>query len=152
MNSSDAMLADLLTPGMRVAVADGVGAPTSVLGSLSRIAAERPRLRLLLGWCLSIPENFDPGRFAEVRTVMGGFALRWFVVHDCFSGVELIDYEDLGFCERGQAGKLIESGETKVGGRLPVNRSGDLKAKGHPMAACIWRAERVKLYRRCVRT
>lgn len=56
-------------------------------------------------------------------------------VHDCFSGVELIDYEDLGFCGRGEAPKLIESGETTIGGRLPVNPSGGLKAKGHPPGA-----------------
>ena len=56
-------------------------------------------------------------------------------VHDCFTGVELIDYEDLGFCERGHAGKMIESGATKIGGRLPVNPSGGLKAKGHPPGA-----------------
>ena len=56
-------------------------------------------------------------------------------VHDCFTGVELIDYEDLGFCERFGAATLIESGETAVGGRLPVNPSGGLKAKGHPPGA-----------------
>ena len=56
-------------------------------------------------------------------------------VHDCFSGIELMNYEDLGFCERGGAAKLIESGETSIGGRLPVNPSGGLKAKGHPPGA-----------------
>jgi acetyl-CoA C-acetyltransferase len=56
-------------------------------------------------------------------------------VHDCFTGVELMNYEDLGFCERGQAGKLIESGATHLTGRLPVNPSGGLKAKGHPPGA-----------------
>jgi acetyl-CoA C-acetyltransferase len=56
-------------------------------------------------------------------------------VHDCFTGVELIDYEDLGFCERFEAYKLVEAGETSVGGRLPVNPSGGLKAKGHPPGA-----------------
>ena len=56
-------------------------------------------------------------------------------VHDCFSGVELMDYEDLGFCGRGEAKKLISSGETEIGGRLPVNPSGGLKAKGHPPGA-----------------
>jgi acetyl-CoA C-acetyltransferase len=55
--------------------------------------------------------------------------------HDCFSGVELINYEDLGFCGRFDAYKLIEAGETAVGGRLPVNPSGGLKAKGHPPGA-----------------
>ena len=56
-------------------------------------------------------------------------------VHDCFTGVELMDYEDLGFCERGQAPELIASGATNLGGRLPVNPSGGLKAKGHPPGA-----------------
>ena len=56
-------------------------------------------------------------------------------VHDCFSGVELMDYEDLGFCGPGEAPALIESGATRVGGRLPVNPSGGLKAKGHPPGA-----------------
>jgi acetyl-CoA C-acetyltransferase len=56
-------------------------------------------------------------------------------VHDCFTGVELISYEDLGFAERFGAYKLIESGATNVGGSLPVNPSGGLKAKGHPPGA-----------------
>jgi acetyl-CoA C-acetyltransferase len=56
-------------------------------------------------------------------------------VHDCFTGVELMDYEDLGFCERGHAAQLIERGETGLEGRLPVNPSGGLKAKGHPPGA-----------------
>jgi acetyl-CoA C-acetyltransferase len=56
-------------------------------------------------------------------------------VHDCFTGVELINYEDLGFCDRFDAYKLMEARETYVGGRLPVNPSGGLKAKGHPPGA-----------------
>jgi acetyl-CoA C-acetyltransferase len=56
-------------------------------------------------------------------------------VHDCFTGVELMDYEDLGFCGRGEAARLIERGETALDGRLPVNPSGGLKAKGHPPGA-----------------
>jgi len=56
-------------------------------------------------------------------------------LHDCFTGVELMDYEDLGFCGRGEAGRFIESGATQLDGRLPVNPSGGLKAKGHPPGA-----------------
>ncbi len=56
-------------------------------------------------------------------------------VHDCFTFVELMAYEDLGFCEPGKSGKLIESNETRLGGRIPVNTSGGLKAKGHPVGA-----------------
>lgn len=56
-------------------------------------------------------------------------------VHDCFTGVELMNYEDLGFCGRGEAKKLIETGATSLGGSLVVNPSGGLKAKGHPPGA-----------------
>jgi acetyl-CoA C-acetyltransferase len=56
-------------------------------------------------------------------------------VHDCFTGVELISYEDLGFAERFGAHELIENGVTEVGGAKPVNPSGGLKAKGHPPGA-----------------
>jgi acetyl-CoA acetyltransferase len=56
-------------------------------------------------------------------------------VHDCFTIAELIAYEDLGFCKPGEGGKLIEAEETRLGGRIPVNTSGGLKAKGHPVGA-----------------
>jgi acetyl-CoA C-acetyltransferase len=56
-------------------------------------------------------------------------------VHDCFTIAELIAYEDLGFCKPGDSGKLVESGETRLGGRISVNTSGGLKAKGHPVGA-----------------
>jgi acetyl-CoA C-acetyltransferase len=56
-------------------------------------------------------------------------------VHDCFTIAELIAYEDLGFCPEGEGGKLVASGETRLGGRIPVNTSGGLKAKGHPVGA-----------------
>jgi acetyl-CoA C-acetyltransferase len=56
-------------------------------------------------------------------------------VHDCFTIAELIAYEDLGFCKPGEGGQLAERGETKLGGRIPVNTSGGLKAKGHPVGA-----------------
>jgi acetyl-CoA C-acetyltransferase len=56
-------------------------------------------------------------------------------VHDCFTIAEIIAYEDLGFCKPGEGGKLTENGETRLGGRIPVNTSGGLKAKGHPVGA-----------------
>ncbi len=56
-------------------------------------------------------------------------------VHDCFTFAEIMAYEDLGFCKAGEGGKLIESGETRLGGRIPVNTSGGLKSKGHPVGA-----------------
>jgi len=56
-------------------------------------------------------------------------------VHDCFTIAEIIAYEALGFCKPGQGGKLIDDGATALGARMPVNTSGGLKAKGHPVGA-----------------
>jgi len=56
-------------------------------------------------------------------------------VHDCFTITEIINYEDLGFCERGQGGKLVEEGQTYLDGKIPVNVDGGLLAKGHPVGA-----------------
>lgn len=56
-------------------------------------------------------------------------------VHDCFTIAELCAIEDLGFVKKGTAGKFTEDGETQLGGKLPVNTSGGLKACGHPVGA-----------------
>ncbi len=56
-------------------------------------------------------------------------------VHDAVSPVELFLYEELGFCGPGESGRLIDEGVTYLGGRLPVNTSGGLTAKGHPAGA-----------------
>ncbi|MCW4023156.1 MAG: thiolase domain-containing protein [archaeon] len=56
-------------------------------------------------------------------------------VHDCFTIAEILAYEDLDFCSPGQGGKLIDDGVTSLKGSLPVNTSGGLKAKGHPVGA-----------------
>ncbi|PSQ53545.1 3-ketoacyl-CoA thiolase [Halobacteriales archaeon SW_8_65_20] len=56
-------------------------------------------------------------------------------VHDCFAIAELMAYEDLGLCPRGEAGSYIESGATRLDGTMPVNTSGGLKSKGHPIGA-----------------
>ncbi|MBK8925494.1 MAG: hypothetical protein IPM74_06190 [Crocinitomicaceae bacterium] len=56
-------------------------------------------------------------------------------VHDCFSIVELLTYEDLGLCKKGEAKDMIRSGATKLGGKIPVNVSGGLLSCGHPVGA-----------------
>ncbi|MCD2201718.1 thiolase domain-containing protein [Halobacterium sp. KA-4] len=56
-------------------------------------------------------------------------------VHDCFSIAELMAYEDLGFCEPGTGGEYVASGATEPDGERPVNLSGGLKSKGHPIGA-----------------
>lgn len=55
-------------------------------------------------------------------------------LHDAFSSVELLLYEDLGFCKEGKAKELIRTGYTDFGGKLPCNTSGGLTAKGHPIS------------------
>ncbi len=56
-------------------------------------------------------------------------------VHDCFTIAEIIAIEDLGFVEKGKGGKATEEGLTALDGEIPVNTSGGLKAKGHPVGA-----------------
>ena len=56
-------------------------------------------------------------------------------VHDCFTIAELLALEDLGFIEKGMSGKFTADGQTEIGGKIPINTSGGLKAKGHPVGA-----------------
>jgi acetyl-CoA C-acetyltransferase len=56
-------------------------------------------------------------------------------VHDCFTITEILDIEDLGFVEKGDGGRATLDGVTALDGRLPVNTSGGLLAKGHPIGA-----------------
>lgn len=56
-------------------------------------------------------------------------------VHDCFTIAEILAYEDLGFCKPGEGGGLAEKGTTTIEGEFPVNTSGGLKSKGHPVGA-----------------
>ena len=56
-------------------------------------------------------------------------------LHDCFATAEILHYENLGLCGEGEAGKLIDEKATYRGGRIPVNVSGGLLSKGHPLGA-----------------
>jgi acetyl-CoA C-acetyltransferase len=56
-------------------------------------------------------------------------------VHDCFTITEILNYEDLGFCARGEGGRFVEEGRASLGGEKPVNPSGGLKSYGHPIGA-----------------
>ncbi len=56
-------------------------------------------------------------------------------VHDCFTIAEIVVSEELGFFEKGQGGQAVAAGETRLGGKLPINPSGGLKSKGHPVGA-----------------
>jgi acetyl-CoA acetyltransferase len=56
-------------------------------------------------------------------------------LHDCFATAEIVHYENLGLCGDGEGGRLIDEGVTALGGRVPVNVSGGLLSKGHPLGA-----------------
>jgi len=56
-------------------------------------------------------------------------------LHDCFATAELLHYENLGICAEGEAGRMVDEGATSIGGKIPVNASGGLLSKGHPLGA-----------------
>ena len=56
-------------------------------------------------------------------------------LHDCFATAEMLHYENLGLCKDGDAGRMIDEGEVALGGKVPVNVSGGLLSKGHPLGA-----------------
>ena len=56
-------------------------------------------------------------------------------LHDCFATAEMLHYENLGLCSDGEAGRMIDEGEVALGGKVPVNVSGGLLSKGHPLGA-----------------
>ena len=55
--------------------------------------------------------------------------------HDCFTISEIMEYEDLGFCKKGEGGKFVEDGQSDLGGKVPVNTRGGLIGCGHPLGA-----------------
>jgi acetyl-CoA acetyltransferase len=74
-------------------------------------------------------------RLAYEQAGVGPQDLSLLEVHDAFTISELLYYEALGLCDRGDAAELLRSGATTLGGRVPVNPSGGLLAKGHPPGA-----------------
>ena len=83
--------------------------------------------------------RFDGARTAWQRAYeqagVGVGDLSFVETHDCFTIAELIEYEAMGLAAEGKGGRAALEGWTSAGGKLPVNRSGGLKAKGHPIGA-----------------
>jgi acetyl-CoA acyltransferase len=75
------------------------------------------------------------GREAYERAALGPSAIHVAELHDATAFGELHQSEALGFCERGRGGELAESGATGLGGKLPLNPSGGLECRGHPIGA-----------------
>ena len=80
---------------------------------------------------------------ATVRAARGAFEMAkikpadvdFAEVHDCFSNTELMDVEDIGFCRKGEAARLLKEGVFDLHGERPINPSGGLKSHGHPISA-----------------
>src|SRR5438132_12619647 len=88
----------------------------------------------------------DAARAAFAMAGFGPARVDFAELHDAFAPFELISLEDLGLVPPGKAGRVTLDGETALDGRLPINPSGGLKARGHPLAAtglaqvveCVW--------------
>jgi acetyl-CoA C-acetyltransferase len=93
---------------------------------------------------IALASRKDPA-WIESTHIAGGKALAMaklkigdidlFEVHDCFTIAEICVMEALGLVEKGRGGKAVEEGLTAIGGKFPVNPSGGLKSKGHPVGA-----------------
>lgn len=134
---------DPLTLPMCSPIGDGAAAVVLVSGRKARQLGLQNPVRVLSsalvsGWDLA---DGDPsvGAYAAEQAYeasgLGPEDLSLVELHDASAPSEVIAYDYLGICEKGQGGRLIEDGSTRLGGRLPVNVSGGLLRKGHPIGA-----------------
>jgi len=142
----DAVLADKivvepLTRAMCGGIADGAAAVLLVSESFARkFGLSGPRL-IASAVATGLPDGAGPnateraGRLAFEMAGIGPDDIDIAEVHDPTSPQELFDIEDLGLAPRGGAIALLEAGDTSLGGRKPVNLSGGLTARGHPVGA-----------------
>src|SRR5947207_2294456 len=149
------------TPALRVETATSSGAAALYAG-VAQVAAGLHRTVLVVGGekmthlptprvSEIIGRSIDPYERAYGATMpaLAGFGparVDFAELHDAFASFELISLEDLGLVPPGKAGRVTLDGETALDGRLPINPSGGLKARGHPLAAtglaqvveCVW--------------
>jgi acetyl-CoA C-acetyltransferase len=109
--------------GDRVVWLDGVGCATASMSVL-----RRPNL-------VGLPSAEEAARQTYEMAGIGAQDGDVADVHDCFTIAEIMAYEDLGFCARGEGGSFIEEKRSYIGGDVAVNVDGGLKAKGHPIGA-----------------
>jgi len=109
--------------GDRVVWLDGVGCATASMSVL-----RRPNL-------VGLPSAQEAARQAYEMAGVGAADVDVAEVHDCFTIAEIMAYEDLGFCAKGEGGPFVEEKRSYIGGDVAVNVDGGLKAKGHPIGA-----------------
>ena len=137
------MIAEPLTRPMCSPIGDGAAAAIVVSERKSREIGVRRSVAVVSsvlhsGWDHGPDE---PGtvelcaREAYEEAGLGPDEIDVLECHDASAIAEILAYESLGLCPKGDGGKLVESGETRLGGRVPVNPSGGLLRKGHPVGA-----------------
>jgi acetyl-CoA acyltransferase len=134
-----------LTLPMCSPISDGAAAAIlcreEELGRFDRSRAVRIRATALRSGSDRTPEQFDrhithlAAKDAYARAGVGPEDIDVAEVHDATAFAEIQQVENLGFCAFGEGGPLTESGATSLGGRIPVNPSGGLESKGHPVGA-----------------
>lgn len=142
------MIAEPLTKLMCSANVDGAAAVVLVSERKARELGMGKAVRIRASVLASDPyeprnpEMFDPNSVTRLAAAqayhiagLGPDALDLVELHDCFATAEILHYENLGLCGEGEAGRLIDSGATALGGAIPVNVSGGLLSKGHPIGA-----------------
>ena len=141
------VVAEPLTRLMCAPIGDGAAAVVVVSGDyLKRFThrGESPRPVRIAASVLRTgrdrrPDEPDPvaeaARLAYEQAGLGPEDVSLAEVHDASAPAELIIMEELGFCAPGESGKLVEEGITRLGGKRPVNTSGGLIARGHPVGA-----------------
>ncbi len=136
------MIAEPLTRMMCSPIGDGAAAVLVTTAEKARQLTTKPVL--VRASVLGSSEDHAPdapnivakvARKAYALAGIGPQELQVIEVHDATAPAELLAYEDLELCRPGDGGKLIDDGVTAVGGRVPVNPSGGLLAKGHPVGA-----------------
>ena len=134
-----------LTVPMCAPIGDGAAAAVLCSGDfLQRVRGSKPVkiLASILGSGTDRPEGFGPdtisARLSKLAYDMSGVGpedIDVLEMHDASSMGEIIEFEGLGFCQWGEAAAMARSGATSLGGKIPVNPSGGLVSKGHPLGA-----------------
>lgn len=140
---ADRMIVEPLTRPMCSPIGDGAAAAVVMNpGAARRFGVSDPvRVTTMVmhsGWNHTEDEPDTVGLCAAEAYEEAGLGpddLDVIELHDATAPAEVIAYEQLGLCDEGEGGRLAESGDTRLGGRLPVNTSGGLLRKGHPVGA-----------------
>jgi len=150
---NDDMVSYPLTRAMCAPLGDGAAAAILVSGDyLKKLGNVRPvkvRATVLGSASINGPGEERAANLARQAYAMAGVGpedINLAEVHDATSFGEMIQVENLGFCKRGEGGILAESGATAIGGKIPINTSGGLISRGHPIGAtglamlaeCFW--------------